>query len=114
MQGIIREIMNTEEGPVECVWAEMKAWKRAEHRDLQLEEEGQLDWVPFKKDSGVALPLVPGCGYKELVHRQLWQDLSGAALPKGVEVHHRNHQYRDNRLVNLQAVPTRFHRQMHR
>ena len=23
MQGIIREIMNTEEGPVECVWAEM-------------------------------------------------------------------------------------------
>ena len=66
MKGIIREIVNTEEGPVECVWAEMKAWKRAEHPvvgywihvgDVQLEEEGQLDWVPFKKDSGVALPL---------------------------------------------------------
>ena len=120
-------------GPVACVWAEMKAWKRAEHPvvgywihvgDLQLEEEGQLDWVPFKKDSGVALPQsglgnyltvqVPGCGYKELVHRQLWQDLSGAALPNRVEVHHRNHQYRDNRLVNLQVLPARFHRQLHR
>ena len=133
MEGIKREVIETDDGPRELVWAEMKAWKSAglpvvghwtHVGDLNLGEEGQLDWVAFKEKGIEPIPLsglgnyvtvqVPGCGYKELVHRQLWQDLSGTALPKGVEVHHRNHQYSDNRLVNLQALPTQFHRRMHR
>ena len=41
----------------ECLSAEMRAWKMAGHLvvgywvhvgDLQLQEDGQLDWVPFK------------------------------------------------------------------
>ena len=74
MQGIIREIMNTEEGPVECVWGEMKAWKRAEHPvvghwihvgDLWLDEEGH--WQDL---SGAALPGSGGPPQKSPVQRQ--------------------------------------------
>ena len=70
-----------------------------------MEEGSKLDWMPFKEGKGkkngkeFALPLselgnyaslqIPGDGYKELVHRQLWQDLNGVALPEGVEIHHR-------------------------
>ena len=45
------------------------------------------------------------CGYKELCHRQLYQDLAGNALPAGVEIHHRDGDPRNNRAQNLEAMP---------
>ena len=43
--------------------------------------------------------------YKELCHRQLYQDLAGNALPAGVEIHHRDGDPRNNRAQNLEAMP---------
>ena len=48
------------------------------------------------------------CGYKELYHRQLYQDLVGNALPAGVEIHHRDGDSRNNRAQNLEAMPLRI------
>ena len=63
-----------------CLSAEMRSWELAGHPvvgywvhvgDLQLEEDGQLDWVPFKENSELALPL-SGLGNYVTVHISLW------------------------------------------
>ena len=58
-----------------------------------------VDWVPHRSDGKYVALCENGnyfslqlhrCGYKELCHRQLYQDLAGNALPAGVEIHHRD------------------------
>jgi len=132
MQGIIREIMNTKEGPREVVWAKMKAWKLVDETECgywvyvgKVEELHGcvVDWVAHNKD-GKPLPLsvsgqyvtiqVPKSGYKELFHRQLYQDLTNCELPPKVEIHHVDGNPVNNVIGNLQAVPQTFHRRLHR
>jgi DNA-binding transcriptional regulator YiaG len=46
------------------------------------------------------------------VNRLVWWAHKGP-IPKGVEIHHRNGERRDNRLQNLEAVSTTSHRRKH-
>lgn len=55
-----------------------------------------------------------GYGYKELVHRQLYQDLYNRELPEGLEIHHIDHDPGNNRPRNLVAMLTRLCRRLHR
>ena len=89
---------------------EMRAWRRAgamvvghwcfagSAQDLC---GCRSDWVPakgaefpeFRKVSSLgqySTIQTTGAGYKELVHRQLYQDLISRRLPADVEVHHRD------------------------
>ena len=88
----------------------MRAWKLVEepvvgHWTSVGSSEDLLacrsDWVPVVDRNGLPLCLpvaplgaystvqLPGCGYKELFHRQLLQDLLGRQLPGNVDVHNR-------------------------
>ena len=62
-----------------------------------------LDWIPVRDRGGLPECLalsslgqymtlqLAGSGYKELVHRQLYQDLCQTELAEGVEIHHKDH-----------------------
>ena len=45
------------------------------------------------------------CGYKELFHRQLYQDLTGSELPEGVDIHHQDGNPANNMAKNLEPMP---------
>lgn len=45
------------------------------------------------------------CGYKELFHRQLYQDLTGSELPEGVDIHHKDGNPANNMAKNLEPMP---------
>jgi len=45
------------------------------------------------------------CGYKELFHRQLYQDLTGSELPEGVDIHHQGGNPANNMAKNLEPMP---------
>ena len=82
----------------------MRAWKRDGYPEFgywmwtgEVDIECNSDWVPHGLNGEClhtrrlgeynALQMT-GQGYKELVHRQLYQDLAGMQLPPKVEIHH--------------------------
>ena len=112
----------------------MRAWKLVEepvfgHWTFVGASEDLLacrsDWVPVVDKNGLPLCLpvaplgaystvqLPGCGYKELFHRQLLQDLLGRQLPDNVDVHHRDGDKANNCGRNLEAMPRSYHRRLH-
>ena len=111
----------------------MRAWKLVEepvvgHWTFVGASEDLLacrsDWVPVVDKNGLPLCLpmaplgaystvqLPGCGYKELFHRQVLQDLLGRQLPDNVDVHHRDGDKANNCGRNLEAMPRSYHRRL--
>ena len=109
----------------------MRAWKRDGNPEVgfwlwtgevdlarEVDIECKADWVPHglmgeclhtSRLGEYSTIQMTGQGYKELVHRQLFQDLAGMKLPPKVEIHHRDENSRNNCCQNLQAIPTRAH-----
>ena len=46
------------------------------------------------------------------VHRLIWEEKNGK-IPKGMVIHHKNKDYRDNRIDNLQLVSGSEHIKLH-
>ena len=82
-----------------------------------------VDWVPHRLN-GECLPLsangeyvsvqLPERGYKELFHRQLYQDLTNSELPEGVNIRHKDGNPVNNMAKSLEPLPRSYHRQLHR
>ena len=80
------------------------------------------DWVPCNKfGQPVATTRLqnqywtfrlPGSHKTVYFHRQVMIDVSrgGAALPRDVEIHHKNHDINDNKIANLSVIGKRAHR----
>ena len=47
-----------------------------------------------------------------LLHRAVWEAAHGP-IPAGHHIHHRNHDWRDNRLENLECLPAVAHKSHH-
>ena len=101
----------------------MKAWRLIGEREcgywLHVGRKAEVhdsvvDGVPHRLD-GEYIPLsangnytsvqLPGCGYKELFHRQLYQDLTNSELPEGVDIHHKDGNPVNNMAKNLKPLP---------
>ena len=52
-------------------------------------------------------------GSWQWVHRRVAEIVSGKPIPPGYEVHHINHNKRDNRQSNLTVIPRSVHRAIH-
>lgn len=55
------------------------------------------------------------CGYYKcegLLHRAIWAEHHGP-IPEGMDVHHRNDDWRDNRIENLELMEHAAHNRMH-
>ena len=110
----------------------MKAWKLVDETEVGywVHVGGMaglhgcvVDWVAHNRD-GKPLPLsvsgqyvttqVPRSGYKELFHRQLYQDLTNCELLARVEIHHVDGNPINNVSKNLEPLPQSFHRRLHR
>ena len=57
---------------------------------------------------------LPECGYKELFHRQPYQDLTNSELPERVNIHHKDGNPVNNMAKNLEPLPRSYHRRLHR
>ena len=52
-------------------------------------------------------------GYKVSEHRHIWEKHNGK-IPKGMFIHHKNENGKDNRIENLQLVTPKEHGKLHR
>ena len=74
-----------------------------------------VDWVaPLSVSGQYVTTQVPRSGYKELFHRQLYQDLTNCELLARVEIHHVDGNPINNVSKNLEPLPQSFHRRLHR
>ena len=63
-----------------------------------------------KENPNEGLPRNPYLRYGDgrYIHRVIWESKHGP-IPKGMVIHHKNHNKRDNRLRNLEMVPKSEH-----
>ena len=51
--------------------------------------------------------------YKKLLHRLIWEDFYGMAIPEGYIIHHKNGNKTDNCILNLQLMRSTDHKKLH-